>query len=49
VTPEVAEAWRKAAESAYPQIRGKIIPADIFDQAMSLIEEYERAHPAPGK
>ena len=49
VTPEVAAAWRKAAEATYPQIRGKIIPAEIFDQAMALIKEYESTHPAPGK
>ena len=49
VSPELAEAWRKASEAAYPQIRGKIIPADIYDQTMSLISEYEAAHPAPGK
>jgi TRAP-type transport system periplasmic protein len=49
VPPELAEAWRKAAEAVYPQIRGKIIPADIYDQAMALIKEYDAAHPAPAK
>jgi TRAP-type transport system periplasmic protein len=49
VTPELAEPWRKAAEAVYPQIRGNIIPADIYDQVMSLIKEYEATHPAPGK
>ncbi len=49
VTPELAETWRKVAEAVYPQIRGKIMPADIYDQTMSLIKEYEAAHPAPGK
>ncbi len=49
VTPELAAQWRKAAEAAYPQIRGKIVPADIFDQAMALIKEYETTHPVSGK
>ena len=49
VTPELAETWRKTAEAVYPQIRGNIIPADIYDQVMSLIKEYEATHPAPGK
>ena len=49
VPPELAEAWRKAAVAVYPQIRGKIIPVDIYDQAIALIKEYDAAHPAPGK
>jgi hypothetical protein len=47
VTPEVAAAWRKTAQAFYPQIRGRITPADVFDQALGLIQEYESAHPAP--
>lgn len=49
VTPEVAAIWRKTAEAVWPQIRGKIIPADTYDQTISLIHEYEAAHPAPAK
>jgi TRAP-type C4-dicarboxylate transport system substrate-binding protein len=45
VSPEVAAAWRRTAQTIYPQIRGKIVPADIFDQAMALIKEYDAAHP----
>jgi TRAP-type transport system periplasmic protein len=40
VTPETEAAWRQAAESVYPQIRQKLVPADIFDQTMKLLEEY---------
>jgi TRAP-type C4-dicarboxylate transport system substrate-binding protein len=47
VSPEVVAAWRKTAQTIYPQIRSKIVPADIFDQAMALIKEYDAAHPAP--
>ena len=41
--------WHQAAEKVWGQIRGKIVPADIYDQALTLIQEYEAAHPAPGK
>lgn len=40
VTPEVAAEWRKAAESAYPKIRGTLVPADMFDEAVRLTKEY---------
>jgi len=32
--------WRKQTEAAYPAMRGKIIPADLFDEARRLHEEY---------
>ena len=48
VSPAVAAVWRQTAQTFYPQIRGKIVPADIFDQALALIKEYEAEHPAPG-
>jgi len=32
--------WRRQTEAAYPAMRGKIIPADLFDQARSLRDEY---------
>jgi TRAP-type C4-dicarboxylate transport system substrate-binding protein len=40
VTPEVEQQWRVVAEKAYPEIRGKVIPADIFDEVQRLIQEY---------
>jgi len=43
--PALAE-WRTTAESFYPQIRGSMVPADMFDQVMSLLAEYRAAHPA---
>jgi TRAP-type C4-dicarboxylate transport system substrate-binding protein len=48
VTPELEAQWRAAAEAAYPQIRGRIVPADIFDRAMELIKEFQ-ARPASAK
>lgn len=40
VTPELEAEWRTAAEAAYPQIRGKIVPADIFDEVLKIIRDY---------
>lgn len=42
-TPEVEAEWRVAAEAAYPDIRGSIVPADIFDEAMKALKEYRAA------
>ncbi|MCP5520543.1 MAG: TRAP transporter substrate-binding protein DctP [Verrucomicrobiales bacterium] len=39
-TPEVEAEWRVAAEAAYPEIRGTIVPADVFDAAMKALQEY---------
>lgn len=44
VTPETEAQWRQAAEAVYPKIRGKMVPADIFDQTMKYIAEYRAAH-----
>ena len=34
--------WRKAAEAAYPRIRGGVIPADVFDEARKHLEEFRK-------
>jgi TRAP-type C4-dicarboxylate transport system substrate-binding protein len=34
--------WQKIAESMYPRIRGVIIPADAFDEAMRYRDEYRK-------
>lgn len=41
-TPTPAEViqWEKAAELAYPIIRGEVIPADVFDEVRKLAAEY---------
>lgn len=46
VTKPSAEAlaeWRKTAESVYPMIRGKIVPAEVFDEAMAALQEVRAA------
>ena len=40
--PEIEAEWRKFAEGFYPQIRGKIVPADIFDEVLRLLQEYRK-------
>ena len=41
-TPEVEVAWRKAAEEVYPKIRGAIVPAEMFDEVVRLLQEYRQ-------
>lgn len=40
VPPEAYREWEKAAQSVYPDIRGKLIPARYFDEALRLRDEY---------
>ena len=46
VSPALEAEWRTAAEEAYPKIRGKIVPADIFDEVLRLLNEYRASKPA---
>jgi TRAP-type C4-dicarboxylate transport system substrate-binding protein len=32
--------WRRICESVYPQIRGDIVPADIWDSVVQWLKEY---------
>ncbi len=32
--------WRRQAEDAYPKIRGRIVPAELFDEAKRLRDEF---------
>jgi len=40
--------WQSTAEGLYPQVRGAIVPADAFDEARRLRDEYRRAASSPG-
>jgi hypothetical protein len=42
-TAEGVEQWRKEAEKTYPEIRGRIVPADIFDEVQRRLAEYRSA------
>ena len=35
--------WRKTAEDTYPRIRGKIVPAEAFDEALRIRDELRKA------
>jgi TRAP-type C4-dicarboxylate transport system substrate-binding protein len=42
--PPAAEAeWRTLSERLYPQIRGRMVPADMFDEVLRLVAEYRAA------
>lgn len=46
VVPVPAEAraqWQASAEGVYPVIRGKLVPAEYFDQAVRLRDDYRRS------
>ena len=36
----VMQEWRTEAETVYPKLRGKSIPADLFDEVRRLRDEY---------
>lgn len=40
LTPETRTAWQKLAETANPQIRGTLVPADLFDQVLAHVAEF---------
>ncbi|MSU63191.1 MAG: C4-dicarboxylate ABC transporter substrate-binding protein [Pedosphaera sp.] len=46
VAPDVEAEWRTVAEAAYPQVRGRIVPADIFDTVVKVLQDYRAARGA---
>jgi TRAP-type C4-dicarboxylate transport system substrate-binding protein len=40
VPPDVQAQWRKMVEDVYPQVRGKIMPAEAFDAVKKYRDEY---------
>jgi TRAP-type C4-dicarboxylate transport system substrate-binding protein len=49
VDAKAKELWRKTAEATYPSIRGTIIPADAFDEALKYRDEYRKLKAAAKK
>lgn len=45
MTPELDAEWRRFAEGIYPQIRGKLVPAETHDEVVRLLRQF-RAGPA---
>jgi TRAP-type C4-dicarboxylate transport system substrate-binding protein len=46
VTPALEDEWRRMAETIYPEIRGKIVAADTFDQVEHWLKEYRARNAA---
>jgi len=40
VSPQIEEAWRQLTKIVYPQIRGRMVPDDIFDEVQRLVAEF---------
>ncbi len=40
VSPQVEEEWLKLTKIIYPELRGKVVPDDIFDDVQRLAAEY---------
>jgi TRAP-type transport system periplasmic protein len=48
LSPADTAAWNKLAEQVKPEVRGRLVPADMFDKVQQLLIEY-RASKAGGK
>lgn len=44
VAPEDYQEWEQFTKSVYPEIRGKIVPAPYFDEALRLRDEFRATH-----
>ena len=42
VDAKTKDLWRKTAESTYPSVRGTIVPAEAFDEALRYRDEYRK-------
>ncbi|HSB67888.1 MAG TPA: TRAP transporter substrate-binding protein DctP [Burkholderiales bacterium] len=49
VTPDIEAEWRRAVEAAYPTVRGRIVPADIFDEVVKQLGAYRAARGGSGR
>jgi len=43
--PELVQEWRRLAEQTYPQVRGKIVPPEVFDRTVGILQEYRASQP----
>jgi TRAP-type C4-dicarboxylate transport system substrate-binding protein len=42
LTPDLETVWRRETEAIYPQLRGRLVPADLFDEVRRLLQERRR-------
>jgi TRAP-type transport system periplasmic protein len=40
--PEAEAEWRRAAREAYPKIRGRIVPGDLFDEVEKHLSDFRK-------
>jgi TRAP-type transport system periplasmic protein len=40
--PEVETEWRRAAREAYPKIRGRIVPGELFDEVENHLSDFRK-------
>lgn len=43
LNPNEMAQWRSEVETAYPKLKGKLIPADLFDEVVRLSKEFRAA------
>jgi TRAP-type C4-dicarboxylate transport system substrate-binding protein len=46
-TPEIDAEWQQVAKSISPKIRGGIVPAELYDRVLTLLDEFRAAKPQP--
>jgi TRAP-type C4-dicarboxylate transport system substrate-binding protein len=49
VTPEIEAEWRKTVDAYQDQIRGKIVPADMYDEVRRLLQDYRAGNGKTGR
>jgi len=49
VDKEAEEEWRRFSEGLYPNIRGNIVPAEMFDKVVQILHEYRAVPGVSGK
>jgi TRAP-type C4-dicarboxylate transport system substrate-binding protein len=49
VDAETEAAWRRFSEGLYPKVRGRIVPADMFDEVVQILGEYRASPQVSGK
>ena len=42
VDAKAREAWKKTTEAIFPRVRGRVVPAEAFDEALRLRDEYRK-------
>lgn len=49
VDKEAEAEWRRFSEGLYPNIRGSIVPAEMFDKVVQILHDYRAVSGVPGK